>query len=152
MRLNHVGYPVTLKLFLGVLLAVCFLATAAHADSLFTGTFKLTNDVHWGKAVLRPGSYSLAVDQPAKSIPIIIIRDAHTGKVVARLVSRPGDKTDNGDSKLLITARGDQRAVYSVRLAGFGEVFQLAHPFAASGKTTEEAHNSEAVPVDVAKK
>jgi hypothetical protein len=153
MRLNHVGYSANLKLFLGVLLAACFLATAAHADSLFTGTFKLTNDVHWGNAVLAPGAYSLTVDQPARSIPIIIIRDTRTGKIVARaMVSGPNYVMDRGDSKLLLAVQGNQRVVRSVRLAGLGEVFQLAHPFAASGKATEETHNSEAVPVDVAKK
>ncbi len=152
MRLNHIRHAANLKLLLGVLLAVCVLATAAHADSLFTGTFKLTNEVHWGNAVLGPGAYSLTVDQPARSIPIIIIRDVHTGKMVARLLSRPGDKTDNGYSKLHIALRGSQRAVYSVRLEGLGEVFQLAHPFAGAGRATEEARNAEVVSVDVAKK
>jgi hypothetical protein len=152
MKLNHAEYSAKLKLFFGILLAACVLATAAHADSLFTGTFKLTNEVHWGNAVLGPGAYSLTVDQPARSIPIIIIRDEHTGKMVARLLSRPGDKTDNGYSKLIIALRGSQRAVYSVRLGGLGEVFQLAHPFAGAGSATEEVRNVEAVSVDVAKK
>ena len=61
MKTNHAGYSASRKLFLGILLSVCFLATSAHADSLFTGTFKLTNEVHWGKAVLAPGTYSLAL-------------------------------------------------------------------------------------------
>ena len=154
MRLNHVGYSAKLKLFLGVLVAACFLATAAHADSLFNGKFTLTNKVYWGKTVLGPGTYSLVVDQPTRAVPIIIITvgDGNTGKIVAREFARPDYNANTDESKLLITTHGDQRAVYSVRLAGFGEIFQLAHPFVASGKATEEAHNSEAVPVDVAKK
>jgi hypothetical protein len=152
MKLNHVRYSANLKLFLGILLAACFVATAAHADSLFTGTFELKNEVHWGKAVLGPGVYSLTLDRFPRTIPIIIVRDAHTGKTVARLLSRLGDKTDNGDSKLLVTIRGKQRAVSSVQLAGFGEVFQMEHPFAESGGAAEEARNAGAISVEVAKK
>jgi hypothetical protein len=152
MKVNHVWYPVNLKLLLGIFLAACFLATAAHADSLLAGTFELKNEVHWGKAVLGPGVYSLTLDQFPQAIPVIIVRDAHTGKTVARLLSRLGGNRYDGDSKLLITIRGKQRAVSSVQLAGFGEVFQVEHPFAASGGAAEGARNAEAISVEVAKK
>jgi hypothetical protein len=56
------------------------------------------------------------------------------------------------DSKLLISVRGNQYAVYSLRLAGLGEVFHQAHPFAASEREAEEARNLEAIPVEVAQK
>ena len=102
--------------------------------------------------MLASGAYSLTIEQVGQFQPFIVIRDAHSGKIVARLLLRRGDKMDNGHSKLLITARGNQRVVYSVLLHGLGEVFQLAHPFAATGKAAEEAQNSEAVLVDVAKK
>jgi hypothetical protein len=148
MKLNHVRCSSGLKLFLGILLAACFLATSAHADSLFKGTFKLTNEVHWGKAVLGPGAYSLALDHPTRTI---IIRDA-SGNIVAREIVRPAANTDNDDSQLLISVRGNQRVVSSVRLAGLGEVFQKAHPFAAGGRAAEEARNAEAIAVEVAKK
>ena len=147
MKVNQ-RYSARWKPFLGILLAACFLATAAHADSLFRGTFKLTNEVHWGKAVLGPGSYSLAVDQ---TTPTIVIRDAHTGKVVAHQFGWP-DYTNTDSSELLIAVHGNQRAVYSVRLAGLGEVFLQARPFAATRRAAEEARNAEAIPVEVAKK
>jgi hypothetical protein len=153
MRLNHVGYSAKLKLFLGVLLAACFLATAAHADSLFTGTFELKNEVHWGNAVLGPGTYSLTLDQPARSVPIVIIRDISTGKIVARAIASGPDYTlDRGDSKVLVAVHGNRRAVYSVRLAGIGEVFQLAHPFGTGEGAAQEARNAEAISVQIAKK
>jgi hypothetical protein len=148
MKTNDMRYSASLKLFLGVLLAACFLATAAQANPLFTGTFKLTNEVHWGNAVLGPGAYSLAVDQQTETI---IIRDAHTGKIVARELARP-DYRDSDASEMVVAIQGNQRAVYSVRLAGLGEVFQQAHPFAESGRATEEARNTEAIPVEVAEK
>ena len=154
MKLRYVASATKFKLalFAVVLLAGCFVATAAHADSLFTGTFELKNQVHWGKAVLAPGMYSLTLDQFPRATPVIIVRDAHTGKTVAHLLSRLGDKTDDGHSKLLVTIRGKQRAVSSVRLAGFGEVFQMEHPFGASGGAAEEARNAEVISVEVAKK
>ncbi|MGD0955933.1 MAG: hypothetical protein ABR953_03790 [Candidatus Acidiferrales bacterium] len=148
MKTNHAGYSAKLRVFLGILLAACFLATAAHADSLFEGKFTLTNEVHWGKAVLGPGAYTLVLNQSPRTI---IVRDA-SGKAVAQEPVQPGYNTDNDDSQLLITVRGNQRAVYSVRLAGLGEVFQEAHPFAESGRAAEEARNAEAIPVEVAKK
>lgn len=152
MKVNHVGYRANLKLFLGILLAACFLATAAHADSLFTGTFELKNEVQCGKAVLAPGVYSLTLDQFPRAIPLIIIRDARTGRTVARLLSSLGDNRYDGDSKLLITIRGQQRAVSSVQLAGFGEVFQMEHPFGVSRGTAEGSRNAETISVEVAKK
>jgi hypothetical protein len=148
MKTNHAGYSASLKLFLGILLATCFLATAAHAQSLFEGKFTLTNEVHWGKAVLAPGAYTLTLEQSPRTI---IIRDA-SGKNVAQEVSQPGYNTDNDDSQLLVSVRGNQRAVYSVRLAGRGEVFHKVHPFAASGRAAEEARNAETIRVEFAKK
>jgi hypothetical protein len=149
MKTNHAGYSASLKLFLGALLAACFLATAAHADSLFTGTFTLTNEVQWGKATLGPGTYSLELDHSTQTI---IIRDAHTGKAVARELARPEFDSSNDDSQLRIAVRGNQRAVYSVRLAGLGEVFQRAHPFAERGRAVEEARQTQTVPLVVAEK
>ena len=149
MKRNHVRYSASWKAFLGIFLVVCFLATAAHAGSLFTGTFKLTNTVHWGEAVLGPGAYSLALDQTTHTI---IIRDAQTGEIVARVLARIDSKKDSADSELLIAVRGKQRAVYSVQVAGLGEVFNQAHPFGARGRAAEEARNPESVPVQVAQK
>jgi hypothetical protein len=150
MNANHKGYSAGWKLFLGVFLAVCFLATAAHADSLFKGTFTLTHPVRWDNVVLAPGHYSLTLDQTTQTI---IICDAATGKAIARPFARPDYRQSNGDgSELLISVRGEQRAVSSVRLAGLGKVYQKAHPFAASERSVEEARNAEAIPVEMAKK
>jgi hypothetical protein len=157
MKMNHVRFSASLKLFLGVLLAGCFLATAAHAQSpypSFKGTFELTNKVNWGNAVLRPGAYSLAFDRLYSDPKVgnITICDAHTGKIVVQAFSRMDINTATGDSQLLITVSGNQRAVYSLQLAGLGEVFHQAHPFAASEREAEEARNTEVIPVAVAQK
>ena len=150
MKVNQVTYSASWKLFLPILLAACFLATAAHADSLFEGKFTLTHEVHWGEAVLGPGAYSLALDQSTQTI---IIRDASTGRLVAREFANPDYyKADRADSKLLVAVRGRQRVVYSVQVAGLGKIFQQAHPFAMSRRAAEEARNAEAIPIEVAQK
>lgn len=144
MKVNNIQHSTTAKLFLGILLGVCFMATAAHANSLFKGKFTLTRQLQWGQATLPPGQYWILLED---SIPNIIIRDAHTGKVVVVDFARPSYNGDSDDSKLFITVRGDRRAVYSVRLARFGEVFQTVHPSAGRGNGVEEA-----IPVQVAKR
>jgi hypothetical protein len=148
MKTNHAGYSAKRRVFLGILLAACFLATSAHAGSLFTGTFTLTNEVHWGKAVLGPGAYTIVLNQSPR---IIIVRDA-SGKIVAHEAVRPGGSTDSDTSNLLVSVHGSQRVVYSVRLAGLGEVFLTARPFPAEGRAAEEARNPEAIPVEATKK
>jgi len=149
MKANHTLYSASWKLFLGIMLAACLLATAARADAMFTGKFTLTNHVHWGQAVLPPGDYSFTLDQITHTI---IIRDACTGKTVAREVARINSANVSDDSKLLITVRGRQRAVSSVQVARWGEIYNQANPFGAHGRSAEEARNTEVIPVEVAKK
>lgn len=150
MNANRKGYSGGCKPFLGVLLAVCFLATAAHAESLFTGTFTLTHQVRWDNAVLAPGQYSLELDQWSHSI---VIRNAETGKIVGRTFAQAdSSQGEREDSELIITVRGERRAVSAVRLAGLGKVYQKAHPFAAGERSVEEARNAEAIPVEMAQK
>ena len=128
MNANHKGYSAGWKPFLGALLAVCFLASAAHADSLFTGTFTLTHPVRWENAVLAPGQYSLELDEWSHTI---IIRNAETGKIVDRTSAKADNSQgERENSELILSVRGGQRTVSALRLANLGEVYQKAHPFA----------------------
>jgi hypothetical protein len=148
MKTNGKRYSTNWMAFLGVLAAGCFVATAAQAEPRFTGTFQLDHEIHWGSAVLEPGAYSLALDQPTQTI---VVRDEQSGKTVAR-ESIGGDyNSDRGDSKLLIAVQGSERAVYALRIAGLGEVYQKAHPFAGNART-EEARRAESVRVEVVQK
>lgn len=149
MKANHRPYFASWKLFLGILLVAGVLAAAAHAGAMFTGTFTLTNNVHWGQAVLPPGDYSFTLDQATHTI---IIREAHTGRIVAREFAQIDYRNVKDDSKLLIRVQGRQRAVYSVQVVGWGEIYNRANPFGTRGKTAEEARNTEAIPVEVAQK
>jgi len=149
MKENHTLYSASWKLFLGIMLAACLLATAAHANKLVEGKFTLTNHVHWGQAVLPPGDYSFTLDQTTHTI---IVRDAATDKVVAREFAQIDSSNVSDDSKLLIRVQGRQRAVYSVQVVGWGEIYNRANPFGTRGREVEEARNTEAVPIEVAQK
>jgi hypothetical protein len=146
MKTNHKRFSANWTAFLGILVAGCFLATAAQANPLFTGTFQLAHEVHWGQAVLGPGAYSLVLDDSTQTI---IISDERSGKVVARVFARTNYEGDRGDSKLIVALSGNQRTVSAVRLAGIGDVYQQAHPLAGAA---QEARNAEAIPVEFAKK
>lgn len=148
MKTNGKRYSANWMAFLGVLAAGCFPATAAQAAPRFTGTFEIHRQIHWGSAVLQPGAYSLALDQPTQTI---VVRDEQSGKTVAREPIQGQYNSDRGDSKLLIAVQGNERAVYELRIAGLGEVYEKAHPFVGNAGT-EEARRAESVRVEVAQK
>ena len=148
MTTNHTRYTAKVSLFLGLVVAACLFAAAAHANSLFRGQFTLTSKVVWGEAVLPPGEYVVTLDLGTHTI---IVSDANDGKYVARMDARIDPQRDSGASELLIANRGSQRAVCALRVAGLGELYQTAHPFPTHGRFAEEARQTEAVPVLVAK-
>ena len=155
MKIKRVRTSASLKLFLGVLMAICFVVTPPHAQarpSHFKGTFVLTNDVQWGKTLLRPGTYSLAVDQVDANVESIAVYDAGTGKMLVGEMNAISFTTTTDNSEIIIATRGNQRAVYSLQLAGMGEVLHQSHPFATSESDAEEARNTEAIAVETAKK
>jgi hypothetical protein len=136
MNVNHSQYLSSLRFVLGVALAVGLFATSAQAQSRFVGKFTLTNEVHWRKAVLPPGDYSLNLDIEQR---IIVLSDAHTNKPLALEVVKIDSNARNRDSQLVVTMQGNQRVVTSARLAGFGEVFHSTHVPKPSRGATEEA-------------
>lgn len=149
MKVNHMRYSGRVSLFVGILLATCLFAAAAHADSLFKGTFKLANEVHWGQAVLPPGEYALTLDSWTQTI---VINDAKSGATVARLQARLGYAIPDNPSEISIAVLGHQRVVYALSLAGFGKVFEQSRIGARERRATEEARNNQTIPVQVAQK
>jgi|HubBroStandDraft_1064217.scaffolds.fasta_scaffold38199_3 hypothetical protein len=155
MNINRMRTSASSKLILGAVMAICFVVAPAHAQSRvshFTGTFVLTNDVQWGKALLHPGTYSLAVDPVDSKVESIDVYDAGTGKFLVGEMNAISYNTTADSSEIVIAIRGDQRAVESLQLAGMGEVLHETHPFATSGSRSEEAFNTQAIPVEAARK
>lgn len=130
--------------------ATLLFASAANAQfSTVEGRFTLPYEAHWGHAVLPPGNYQLTFTDNNTS-PMLVIRDTKNLRVVAfePIQNREGSK---GESALLIASRGKQHVVQSLRIAELGEAFVYERQ-PAPGRTAEEARNTEAVPVIVAKK
>jgi hypothetical protein len=116
----------------------------------YEGKFTLTHDTRWGKALLPAGEYRLRIESTENPV-IVFVEDAKSGKPVAMVMPTVREATHKGNSALLIGTRGTQRVVHSFRVAELREVL-ISDPRLAHGRVTEEARQTEAVPVLVAKK
>jgi hypothetical protein len=147
MKAKPEGYPTSLKLFLGIFLAICALATTAYARPFYTGTFKLTTQVHWSNRVLDPGTYSVTLSQVGESTRTITIREMPSGKVILSEVTPMDTDVDTTDSKIFISTHGTRRSVVSVKLAGIGEVYGRSIHDTESRGAAQEAAKVETIPV-----
>jgi hypothetical protein len=137
-------------LFVGVLLAACFSARSAMAQSAFEGTFTLQHDTRWDRVVLPAGDYVIAVDRGDAAWPAIaVIRNAASGKPVALVASAIVDTGDAGPSALLTAVRGRQWVVYSLQVGELKKIFVYDRAL-ARGQATEA--RTQAVPVTLARK
>jgi hypothetical protein len=137
-------------LFAAVLLAACLFGSPANAQSDFQGKFTLPYETHWGKAVLPAGDYVMTFTHD-NTQPMLMIRDAKSRLIVAYELTDVRDDSSKGPSALLIGTQGTRRAVQSLRIAELGKTFVYERP-PAQGRSTEEAGQTQAVPVVVAKK
>ncbi|HTZ99707.1 MAG TPA: hypothetical protein VMB02_05200 [Candidatus Aquilonibacter sp.] len=145
MKLNRHNHSAIWKPFVGALLALCFVATSAHADTRFRGAFTLSHEVRWANTILEPGQYSLTFDGNAR---LIVIRDA-SNKIVARERASGDYVGADQASELIIAVQGNQRSVSSAQFAGLGNVYLTAHPFPAHERVVE-VRNTEAAPIQPA--
>ena len=131
------------------LLLATLSASSAKAQSAFNGKFTLTENAYWGHGVLPAGDYELSI--ATTGFPsIVVVRDATTGKEVAKLFPQIRELSIKGESELLIGTRGKQSVIYSLRLPALGMVF-ISDPDLARG-AEKEARNARVVPVIVASK
>jgi hypothetical protein len=120
-----------------------------QAQSLaYAGTFTLTNQVHWGKTVLKAGTYTITI----KSIgsPIVASIRSAEGDAVTHVVSGVRTGKTNGMNALLIKEKNGQLEVHSLALADLGMV--LIYDPALARETVQEARLSQTVPVMWAKR
>jgi len=133
----------------GLALAICAAASAASAQPLVRGSFTLPYEVHWGKAVLPAGDYSISIehaDRPAA------VRTA-TGRIVAFVMPRSFDDAHQDQSSaLIITKAENQRVVRAFNWREGNRLF-IYRPFTdAERRQSASGDASEAVPIRVAKK
>jgi hypothetical protein len=150
MKLTNVLNTTKVVLFATVLLATCLSASSANAQSAFKGKFTLAEKAYWGQGVLPAGDYQLSIANTG--LPsMVVIRDATSGKTVAKLFPQVRELSTTGESELLVGTRGKQRVIYSLRVHELGMVF-ISDPALARGESVGEALKTQVVPVIVATK
>ena len=138
-------------LLVAALLTSLFFAGTARAQGqspAYVGKFTLTYQVHWGKGVLQPGSYTITF----KSIgePTIAVIHNVDGNAVTFVMSGARSGNTNGVNALLIKEKDGQLRVHSLALADLGMV--LIYDPTLGRETVQEARVSQTVPVMWAKK
>ena len=138
-------------LLASVLLVTGLSACPASAQGQFEGKFTLPYEVRWGRANHPAGEYQFVfVDNTLGTL--LAIRDAKTLRMAALEPVNTREDGHQGASALLVGTHGKQHIVYSLTIAELGESFVYERPPAHNGESGEEARNSQAVPVTVAKK
>ena len=123
-------------------------ARAQGQSPAYTGKFTLTNQIHWGKCVLRPGNYTITI----KSIgnPTVALIRNIGGDAVTYVLSGARSGNTNGLNAVLIKEKDGQLKVHSLALADLGMV--LIYDPTLAREAFQEARVSQTVPVTWAKK
>ncbi|HEV8075622.1 MAG TPA: hypothetical protein VGP66_07225 [Candidatus Acidoferrum sp.] len=138
-------------LFLAALAASLILPCAARAQAVstrFVGKFTVTSPVHWGKATLPPGTYSLRIDSTTLPIMAIIRSDSSTFAI--RVITVATSDYHNGSNALRLNVRNGSLVVHSLALADLDTV--LIYDPSPAQEEVEEAHAGPTVSVLVARK
>jgi hypothetical protein len=100
--------------------------TPAHAQSA-VGKFTLSAETHWGRAVLPAGEYSYSIGAPGAST-LVYVR-AVSGSPAAMILATSITADDyTGNSRLILTRKGDSLFVTSFHLPTVGLVMDFSTP------------------------
>jgi len=146
--MKTMGQSVKAKLFAAVVLATCVFTVAANAQPSFEGKFTLPYEVHWNRAVLPAGEYSIQVD--AKGMPTVV-HSTSTGKSVNTNPPILAD-LEKGAARLTVTIRGNERRVRSMNLPEIGKSLIFEPLTATEREMFAKAGQIDAVPVVIARK
>lgn len=91
-----------------VCFALLFPSAASAQNTNVQGKFRLQNEVHWGKAVLPAGAYSLTLQSTAQNTIYAIIRSSD-GKKAAFAMATIAGASEPGESYLFIANDGTRR-------------------------------------------
>lgn len=138
-------------LFAAMVLAVCLFGSPANAQSDFQGKFTLPHETHWGQAALPAGDYMITFTHDNTPQPMLVIRDAKSRLIVGYESLNIRENGTKGESALLISTRGTEWVVYSLRIAELGESFVYERP-PGHERAEQEARKTQVIPVIVAKK
>jgi hypothetical protein len=150
MKAKIVRHVIKVTLYAAVLLAACLFGSLANAQSDLQGKFTLHSETHWARAVLPAGDYVLTFTHDNLQ-PMLVIRDAKSGLIVAFESLAIREDSTGRESALVINVKGHQRVVQSLAIAEVGERF-VYESARTHRREAEEARQTQVVPVLVAKK
>lgn len=112
-----------LMLLVAVLMAIPAFTISANAEPVYVGKFTLPYEVHWHRALLPAGEYTITVS--SESAPALV-RSTNGSKTLyteVPIVANSGE----GSASLLITTAGGQHTVRSMNspLLGATLIFQV---------------------------
>jgi len=148
MKIKTMGQSIKAKLFVAVVLATCVYTVAANAQPSFEGKFTLPYEVHWNRAVLPAGEYSIQVD--AKGMPTVV-HSTSTGKSVNTHPPILAD-LEKGAARLTVTIHGNERRVRSMNLPQIGKSLIFEPLTTTEREMFAKAGHIESVPVVTAQK
>jgi len=146
--MKMVTRQVTIKLLTTVALTILAFAAAANANPNFTGKFNLPYEVHWGKAVLPAGQYSIRMQA---SMATALVQSAD-GKIAIVTPLSTTDDTQKGAAGLFVTLSGSQRRVRFLNLPESGVSLVYEPLTTADRELLSKAGRLEAVPVIISSK
>jgi hypothetical protein len=148
MKFNHSKAATRLGFFVAAVLIAGLFGEATQAQSLYRGKFTLDHQVRWGRAVIPAGKYTLVVDsltEPSAGVPFAKVVDTKTNKTVA-VVACPVTENSSGPTALILSNRGAQLTVHTLRVQELNESF-IFDPSLAHHRAPEEANSSQTVPI-----
>jgi hypothetical protein len=119
MRLISSTKSTRLMLLVAVLVAIPASATVANAEPVYVGKFTLPYEVHWHRALLPAGEYTITVS--SESAPALV-RSTNGSKTLYTELPIVGNN-DKGRASLLITTAGGQHTVRSMNSPRLGVSF-----------------------------
>ncbi|HTD43002.1 MAG TPA: hypothetical protein VK687_02430 [Bryobacteraceae bacterium] len=131
-----------LKLAMGSLLAICFNAGFANAQTV-AGKFTLPFEAHWGQATLPAGDYSFWLEKgPYPKIQVF--RD---NKGVAFVVDKGYGAETSASPSLTVVRYGAAYFVSDLNLPGIGKVLHYAPNRSARTSAAAERQIAQLIPV-----
>jgi len=135
-----------------VVLGMSFVgAGIAQAQSelpAFTGKFSLATQVRWNTVVLRPGDYTVTIEN--NGWPTYAVIRNSEGRSLARLMCQITDGSTHARNELLIRQKDGQFRVYSMNLGSLGKA--LVYDPALAREAVLDARAPQTVPVMVARR
>jgi hypothetical protein len=150
MREKTIRHASEVKLFVALVLASCVFAGAVNAQPTFRGRFTLAHEVHWGKAVLPAGEYTISMapsQAPYQAASVIRSANGNAQFIPAALTT---EESNNGVNSLVIVVRGNERRVRSLNLPGLGQ--SLIYEPLTKSERESLATTGQTVPVIIAAK